>query len=131
MSDDQTMYRTEDELKIESQKDVVNSYPETLTSLGLMSEKEVQQLKENVAASVKEAMSKAIATPWPEVEEATKHLYSDETPISGPEFDSPSTVTGKEDVPMAQSINQVLKSEVAKKMVSAFPDSKLIDVKDK
>ena len=114
MSDDQTMYRTKEELEIEKEKDVVNSYPKTLTNLGLLSDAEVQKIKDSIKASVKEAIAKAIATPWPTKDTSTKHLFSEDVDISSDQFDNPSEITGKEDVPMAQAINKVLRSEVSK-----------------
>ena len=114
MSDDQTMYRTKEELEIEKEKDVVNSYPKTLTNLGLLSDAEVQKIKDSIKASVKDAIAKAIATPWPTKDTSTKHLFSEDVDISSDQFDNPSEITGKEDVPMAQAINKVLRSEVSK-----------------
>ncbi len=114
MSDDQTMYRTKEELEIEKEKDVVNSYPKTLTNLGLLSEAEVQKIKDSIKASVKGAIAKAIGTPWPTKDTSMKHLFSEDVDIAGDQFDNPSDVTGKEDVPMAQAINKVLRTEVAR-----------------
>ena len=112
MSDDQRMYRTEEELAVEAKKDVVNSYPETLLQLGLLSEKELNDIKEKINKQVREAIDKAIITPWPAKETALDHLFSAEHPINGSEFDKQSSVSGKEDVPMAQAINSVLRNEV-------------------
>ncbi len=114
MSDDQRMYRTDDELVLEAKKDVVNSYPETLLQLGLMSDKELKDLQDKISKEVRAAIDKAIETPWPKKETALDHLYSHDNDISGKDFDSESPVTGKEDVPMAQAINSVLRTEVAK-----------------
>ena len=114
MSDDQTMYRTKEELEIEKEKDVVNSYPTTLTNLGLLSEAEVQKIKDSIKASVKGAIAKAISTPWPTKDTSTMHLFSEDVDISGDQFDNPSDIKGKEDVPMAQAINKVLRTEVAR-----------------
>ena len=114
MSDDQRMYRTEEELAIESVKDVVNSYPETLLQLGLLSEKELSEIKEKINKQVRDAIDKAITTPWPAKETALDHLFSPHHPIDGVEFNNQSKVTGKEDVPMAQAINSVLRSEIKK-----------------
>ena len=66
MSDDQRMYRTEEELAVEAKKDVVNSYPETLLQLGLLSDKELEDIKDKINKQVRQAIDKAIETPWPE-----------------------------------------------------------------
>ena len=114
MSDDQRMYRTEEELEIETKKDVVNSYPETLLQLGLLSDKELEEIKDKINKQVREAIDKAIATPWPKKETALDHLFSHDHLISSDEFSKESEVKGKEDVPMAQAINSVLRNEVKK-----------------
>ena len=116
MSDDQTMYRTKEELEIEKEKDVVNSYPKTLTNLGLLSDAEVQKIKDSIKASVKDViLPRQLATPWQTKDTSTKHLFSEDVDISSDQFDNPSDIKGKEDVPMAKAINKVLRSEVSKK----------------
>ncbi len=114
MSDDQRMYRTEEELEVETKKDVVNSYPETLLQLGLLSDKELDEIKDKINKQVREAIDQAIATPWPKKETALDHLFSHDHLISSDEFRNESEVKGKEDVPMAQAINSVLRNEVKK-----------------
>ena len=95
MSDDQRMYRTEEELELETKKDVVNSYPETLLQLGLLSEKELNDINEKINKQVREAIDKAVATPWPKKETALDHLFSADNPIDGAEFDKQSSVSEK------------------------------------
>ncbi len=114
LSDDQSMYRTKKELADELKIDVFNSYPKTLIDLGIMSEKEVNDLLETVTSEVREAMNKAIETPWPKPEESMDHLYSEEVDIEGSEFDKAGSFEGKDDIPMAGAINAVLKNEFKK-----------------
>ncbi len=114
MSDDHAMYRTQEELTLEKELDVANSYPRTLVDGGIMTEEEVKSLLDLVSNDVREAMNKALNTVWPEKETAMDHLYSHDVDITGKEFESDPKFSGPEDVPMAGAINRVLKSEVAR-----------------
>jgi 2-oxoisovalerate dehydrogenase E1 component len=112
LSDDQTMYRTKKELEEEKKVDVFNSFPEFLVGSGVMKQGEVDSLLEEVTKEVREAMQKAINTPWPDVSTSTDHVYSMDVDISGPQFETEPQFSGKDDVPMAGSINKTLKDEV-------------------
>ncbi|EQC46900.1 thiamine pyrophosphate-dependent enzyme [Bacteriovorax sp. Seq25_V] len=114
LSDDQGMYRTLEDLAEEKEIDVFNSYPKTLIAMKVMKEAEVKALLDEVSAEVREAMNKAIETPWPKPESAMDHLYSEDVDITSSQFDVPGTFEGKDDVPMASTINGVLRSEFAK-----------------
>lgn len=114
LSDDQGMYRTLEDLADEKERDVFNSFPKTLVQMGVMTEAKIKALLEEVSNEVREAMNKAIETPWPNPEDSMKHLYSEDVDITSSQFDSKGTFEGKDDVPMASTINGVLRSEFAK-----------------
>ncbi len=114
LSDDQTMYRTQDELDQEKVVDVFNSYPKFLVESGLISADEQKEIFDSVILEVKEAMKKAIETPWPSKNECLKYLYSEEKDLTSSSFDKNPNFSGKEDVPMAGAINKVLKSEFSR-----------------
>ncbi len=114
LSDDQTMYRTKEELAEEKIIDVFNSYPKTLIEAGVITQKENDQILQDVSAEVKEAMAKAIETPWPSIESSMDHLHSMDVDISSTDFETEPNFTGKDDIPMAGAINKVLRSEFAK-----------------
>lgn len=114
LSDDQTMYRTKEELETEKEVDVINSFPKFLTETKIFSQAEVDALFDEVGKEVREAMNKAIETPWPEVSTSTDHLYSTDIEIDGEQFDKEPEFSGKDDIPMAGAINAVLKTEAVK-----------------
>jgi len=114
LSDDHGMYRTKAELAEEGLRDVFVSYPKFLVEAGIITEKEKEEILKKVSADVKAAMDKAITTEWPKVETVQDHLYSEDHDITGSEFDKPANFSGKDDVPMAASINKVLRTEFAK-----------------
>ena len=139
MSDDQSMYRTKKELELEKKRDVINSFPRLLKETKLLTAKEIDRVFEEVAAEVKTEMKRALETPWPTKEMATQHVYSEEVDIAGEQFETKPNFSGKEDVPMAATINGVLKSEFAKNPllrmwgqdVADFGQSELEKLKDK
>jgi 2-oxoisovalerate dehydrogenase E1 component len=114
LSDDQTMYRTKEELDEEKIVDVFNSYPKTLIEAGVITEKEREQILLDVSAEVREAMAKAIETPWPAPEASMDHLYSMDVDLTSEEFETEPNFRGKDDIPMAGAINKVLRSEFAR-----------------
>ncbi|MBC7713023.1 MAG: dehydrogenase E1 component subunit alpha/beta [Rhizobacter sp.] len=114
LSDDHGMYRTKAELAEEGLRDVFHSYPKFLVEAGIITEKEREELLKKVSADVKAAMDKAITTEWPAASSVMDHLYSETVDMTGPQFDSPAKFSGKDDVPMAASINKVLRDEFTK-----------------
>lgn len=114
LSDDHGMYRTKAELAEEGLRDVFNAYPKFLVEAGVITESERENVLKTVSANVKEAMDRAINTEWPKTETVMDHLYSEEVDITGAQFDKAPNFTGKDDVPMAASINKVLRTEFAK-----------------
>ena len=114
LSDDQTFYRTQKELTEEAERDVINSYPSFLTDSKILSQKEIDALKAEVERETSSALKKCLKTPAPKKETATDFIWSPTVDPSDQEFDREGVFEGKEDIPMAQAINQVLRSEVKK-----------------
>ncbi len=114
LSDDHSMYRTKKELSDEAKRDVFNSFPKLLVDLKIMSEKEINDLLEEVTLEVRAAMNKAIETPWPKPEDSMDHLYSEDVDMTSSDFDTEPKLEGKDDIPMAGAINSVLKNEFKK-----------------
>jgi 2-oxoisovalerate dehydrogenase E1 component len=112
LSDDHGFYRTKEDLKNESDLDVINSFPKFLLEANLMTSKEIEEVKNFAAETVKEAMKKALETPWPAASTYMDHLYSDTVDPTSDEFNVPAKLTGKDDVPMAAAINKTLKLEI-------------------
>ena len=114
LSDDHGMYRTKAELTEEGNRDVFYSFPKLLIEAKIITAEESEELLKKISAEVKVAMDKAISTPWPELSTVADHMYSHDVDMTGPQFDKTPNFTGKDDVPMAASINKVLRSEFAK-----------------
>jgi 2-oxoisovalerate dehydrogenase E1 component len=113
LSDDHGFYRTKEELKNESLRDVVHSYPQFLKDAKIFSEEEILQVTSEISQLVTLARDEAIKTPWPEQNTFMDHLYSSEVnPTDLKLFEKEAKFTGPTDVPMAQSINSTLKNLV-------------------
>ena len=112
LSDDHKSYRTSEELAAEAARDVINSYPSFLIKSRIFSPDEIDDLKKEVADEVSLALKECLKTPWPLKETSTDLTWSPDIDPSTNEFDIPGTFQGKEDLPMAQTINKVLRSEV-------------------
>lgn len=114
LSDDHGMYRTKAELAAEGERDVFHSFPKFLIEAKIITEKEREDLLKKITAEVKIAMDKAITTEWPALSTVADHMYSHTVDMTGAAFDKTANFTGKDDVPMAASINKVLRFEFAK-----------------
>ncbi len=113
LSDDHSYYRTKDDLAAESDLDVFNSYPKFLTETGLMTTADVKTVMEEVQKEIREAMTRALATPWADKSTYMDHLYSEIDPTSS-DFETEAKLSGKDDIPLASAINMTLKSEIKK-----------------
>ena len=114
LSDDHKFYRTEKELVEEASRDVINAYPLFLTKNKILSQKEVNEIKAEVETEISTALKKCLDTPWPAKDTSTHFTYSPDVDPCSEQFDHPGIFQGKEDLPMAQAINGVLRSEVEK-----------------
>lgn len=114
LSDDQTMYRTKEELAEEKEVDVVNSFPKFLVETKLFTQEEVDEVKNEATKECREALKKTLETKWPEIDTYADHTYSETVDITSSDFETEPNFSGKDDIPMASAINMTLKSEVAK-----------------
>lgn len=113
LSDDHSYYRTKDDLADEHTRDCFNSYPKFLTDTGLFTTDEVKGILDEAAKEVREAMTRALETPWADKSTYMDHLYSEIDPTSS-QFETAPEFSGKEDIPLATAINMTLKSEIKK-----------------
>lgn len=139
LSDDHGFYRTDEDLADEKERDVFNSYPKFLMESGLLTKEEIDQVLQEATDEVTAARIKALETPWPKEETYADHMYSHEVDMTSPTlFSRPGTFEGKNDVPMAMSVNATLKSEVERNPlirifgedVADFSDLSKLDNKD-
>ncbi len=113
LSDDHGYYRTKEDLADEAYRDVFNSFPRFLTDAGLMTSDEVKGMLDEASKEVRESMTRALETAWPDKSTYMDHLYSEIDPTSS-QFETVPKFSGKEDIPLATAINMTLKSEIKK-----------------
>jgi 2-oxoisovalerate dehydrogenase E1 component len=112
LSDDQSSYRTPDELEEEKKSDCVEKFARLLVSENIFSESEIKEFQEKIRAEVSEAADKAIEAPKPNPSTATKHVFSETVDPTSSQFETEKDVTDSEAIPMAGAINKTLFSEM-------------------
>lgn len=112
LSDDHSYYRTKEDLANEANLDVFNSFPKFLTETGLLTSDEVKGVMDEVQKEIREAMTRALETAWPDKSTYMDHLYSPDVDPTSSIFETKPTFSGKEDIPLATAINMTLKSEI-------------------
>lgn len=114
LSDDHSFYRTKKELADEAKRDVLNTYPKFLVDAKLATKEELDDIARGVDQEVKDAMKRAIETPWPEQDTYADHLYSPDVDPTSDAFATDAEFSGKDDIPLAGAVNSVLKAELQK-----------------
>ncbi len=88
MSDDERMYRPDEEREADARRDPLVRTRALLLERGLATEEELSALEEEVNQEVAEAAQEALRHPQPEPETALRHIYSEEVDPTGPDFDT-------------------------------------------
>jgi len=76
MSDDERLYRATAEREEEAQRDPLTTFPQFLVDEGILTEKQLEKLKDEVDAEIEEATDRALEAPQPPPESATLYVYS-------------------------------------------------------
>jgi len=85
MSDDERLYRPDEERDDETQRDPITRFGFLLAREGILAEKELERLRKEVDKEILEATDQALAAALPEPESATLYVYSpDVDPTSEP-----------------------------------------------
>lgn len=76
LSDDEKLYRTQEEIEKEAAIDPLKTYAEFLMTEGITSSEELELLRKQVDAEINEAADIALATPQPPPESALRNVFS-------------------------------------------------------
>jgi 2-oxoisovalerate dehydrogenase E1 component len=109
-SDDQTKYRTEEELENIRERDPMTYTAGRILTWGLIDEKGIRDMHERIKAEVDRAADEAESSPAPDPASAALHLFSDETVVgieAAPGSSSEAPVT------MVDALNHGLREEMA------------------
>jgi len=73
---DPTVYRPEEEVQEWKKKDPIPRFEEKLAQMGIMTEEQMKQVREEIASKIEEAVQFAEESPWPSPEEVLEDVYA-------------------------------------------------------
>jgi 2-oxoisovalerate dehydrogenase E1 component len=108
-SDDQTKYRSEDELKRAREHDPILLTERYILKSRLMTQPDIDRVRSELQSEVNAAADEADAAPQPEVGHITARIYSDKTPFF--EEKQPGYVS-EDTISMVEALNRGLREEM-------------------
>jgi 2-oxoisovalerate dehydrogenase E1 component len=88
LSDDEKLYRPEEEREADARIDPIKTYAEFLMTEGIASSEDLESLRKAVDAEINEAADIALQTPQPAPESALRNVYSPEVDPTSKDFDT-------------------------------------------
>ncbi len=115
LSDDERLYRPEEERQQDAEIDAVPNYAEFLMTEGIMSSEELEALRIEIDKEINDAADEAIASPQPAPETCYRNVYSEEVDPTSKEFDTEdgAELSGNPGT-MVDLINRCLHTEMAR-----------------
>jgi 2-oxoisovalerate dehydrogenase E1 component len=115
LSDDERLYRPDEERTADSERDPVKCFGAFLIEEGITSQDELQRIKDEVDREVNEATDQALASPQPAPETAMLYVYSPNVDPCAKEFDTEegAELSGNPGT-MVDLINRCLHTEMAR-----------------
>jgi 2-oxoisovalerate dehydrogenase E1 component len=112
-SDDETLYRPEEERASEAARDPIKRLGDLLVRKSVLTLEELQKVKAEADAEVNEAADRALSRPQPPKESAMLYVYSPDVDPTSPEFDTEdqASLNGREGT-MVDLINRCLHEEM-------------------
>ncbi len=89
MSDDETLYKTAQQLEEERERDPVTTYAKYLVNEGILDEDGVAAVRDAVDDAVRVAVDEALALPTPHPDTALDFVFSPDVDPTSSDFDSP------------------------------------------
>ncbi|HKQ03661.1 MAG TPA: dehydrogenase E1 component subunit alpha/beta [Blastocatellia bacterium] len=114
LSDDERLYRPEEERAAEAERDPLRTFAGYLIAEGLLSEDELKRIKQEVDAEVSAAADAAVQAPAPAKETATLYVYSPDVDPTSAAFDTESATVEGDPKTMLDLINACLLDEMAR-----------------
>ncbi|HXH71051.1 MAG TPA: thiamine pyrophosphate-dependent enzyme, partial [Pyrinomonadaceae bacterium] len=88
LSDDEKLYRPDEERQKDAEIDPLKTYAEFLMTEGIASSEELEKLRREIDAAITEAADIALATPQPAPETALRNVYSPDIDPTSKDFDT-------------------------------------------
>ncbi|MHC4925243.1 MAG: alpha-ketoacid dehydrogenase subunit alpha/beta, partial [Planctomycetota bacterium] len=116
MSDDERMYRTEEEREQQEARCPIRRTRALIMGAGIATEAELDAMDEEIQADVAEAADAALGHAQPSVETAMLHLFSEDVDPTGPAFDTEDSPEYAEDrlLTMVDLLNVCMRDEMAR-----------------
>ena len=114
MSDDERLYRTEEERAAQAARDPLVRTRALLMERGVATEEELDRLEAEVEEEVARAADEALASPQPDPSTATRHLYCETVDPRSSEFDTEDAPDYRDDrlLTMVDLLNACLRDEM-------------------
>lgn len=113
LSDDETMYRPEEEREAEAARDPITNFPKWLISEGLASEDEIARIQEDVDNEVQAATDNTLESAQPDADSVYYGVYSPDIDPTGPDFDTEdSPQFSGEPTTMVDLLNSCMREEM-------------------
>jgi len=88
LSDDEQLYRPDEERASEAERDPIKQFGAYLVQEGIVTQSELQHIKDEVDAEINAATDRALAVPQPPKESATLYVYSPDVDPTSELFDT-------------------------------------------
>lgn len=115
LSDDERLYRPEEERQKDAEIDPIKTYGEFLMTEGIISSEDLEKVRNEVDEEIAIATDEALASPQPAPETAHRNVYSEEIDPTSSEFDTEdgAELSGKPGT-MVDLINRCMHTEMAR-----------------
>ncbi len=113
MSDDQSLYRTKDDIAAEWEKDPIVTFPARLIAEAVATKEQIEALKAEVDAEIEDAAERALRAPLPEktAEAAEQWVFSEDIDPTSADFDTEPDLEGDPRT-LIDLVNQTLDHEM-------------------
>lgn len=112
MSDSEDLYRPPSERDADAARDPFTQLPELMLDNGLLSEDELQELRDEVDREIIEAADAAVASPKPHPSTVLDHIYSPDVDPTSDAFSTEPVYADDKQGTMVDLLNACLKSEM-------------------
>ena len=113
MSDNEKLYKPEEEREAEAERDPIPNFAEFLKGRGIADEEELQAIRDEVEEEVNEASDRALEKEQPGPETIYRNVYSEEVDPTSDAFDTEPEFEGDETT-MVDLLNKCLHDEMAR-----------------
>ncbi|UCC83002.1 MAG: dehydrogenase E1 component subunit alpha/beta [Gemmatimonadota bacterium] len=112
MSDDERLYRSEEERQKEAERDPVVSFARVLLDRGVITEEGLEKLGSEIDSEIQEAVDRAAEVPQPEPDTATLYVYSPDVDPTSDEFATEPQFGEGDPTTMVDLLNACLRDEM-------------------